>query len=292
MIDLHTHILHGMDDGARSLTQSLEMVRIGYRDGVRTMVATPHTLNGIYQNDRETILAKVQELNNALKKCGTRNAERGIQNLESKNFFYSHSAINNPQSNESLCSNSAIRNPHSAIPMKILPGADVHFCKEILFQLEQGNVTTVGDGGTYLFVEFPPQGIPYRAEELLFQLLAKGIRPIISHPERNLEIRQRPLRYYEMIRMGCLGQVTAMSLTGDFGPRVKRLAEKLLTSRLVHFIASDAHSRHKRPPIVSAAVSAAKKIVGQEEAQRMVTEYPQAVLDGRRPDVLEPIPPR
>jgi protein-tyrosine phosphatase len=251
MIDLHTHILHGLDDGARSLTQSLEMVQVAYRDGVRTMVATPHTLNGRYQNDRALILAKVQELKDALTQFAIHNSESGIQNLPSDTR------------------------------MKILPGADVHFCIEILLQLEQGNVTTVGDGGTYLFVEFPPQGIPYRAEELLFQLLAKGIRPIISHPERNLEIRQRPLRYYEMIRMGCLGQVTAMSLTGDFGPRVKRLAEKPLTSRLIHFIASDAHSVHKRPPLLSAAVGAAKKIVGQEEARRMVTEYPQAVLDGR-----------
>ena len=266
MIDLHTHILHGLDDGARSLSESLEMVRIGYRDGVRTMVATPHTLNGRYQNDRAPILTKVQELNDVL--------------------------INHAQSNESPCSNSAIRDPHSAIPMRILPGADVYFCKEIFLQLEQGSLTTVGDGGTHLFLEFPPQGIPYRAEDVLFQLLARGIRPIISHPERNLDIRQRPERYYEMIRMGCLGQVTAMSLTGDFGPRVKRLAEKLLTSRLVHLIASDAHSTHKRPPILSDAVRAAKKIVGQEEARKMVTEYPQAVLEGRRPDVPEPLPLR
>jgi protein-tyrosine phosphatase len=92
--------------------------------------------------------------------------------------------------------------------------------------------------------------------------------------------------------MGCLGQVTAMSLTGDFGPRVKRLAEKLLTSRLVHLIASDAHSIHRRPPILSAAVRAAKRIVGQDEARKMVTEYPQAVLEGRRPDVPEPLPLR
>lgn len=253
MIDLHTHILPGMDDGARSLIESLEMVRIGYRDGVRTMVATPHTLNGRYQNDRAPILTKVQELNDAL-------IQSDIRNLKSE--------------------------------IKILPGADVYFCKEIFLQLEQGSLTTVGDGGTHLFLEFPPQGIPYRAEDVLFQLLAKGIRPIISHPERNLEIRQRPERYYEMIRMGCLGQVTAMSLTGDFGPRVKRLAEKLLTSRLVHLIASDAHSTHKRPPILSDAVRAAKKIVGQDEARKMVTEYPQAVLEGRRPDMPEPLPLR
>ena len=62
MIDLHTHILSGVDDGASTIEESLEMCRIAYRDGIRTIVATPHTLNGIYQNDRSSILTKVQEL--------------------------------------------------------------------------------------------------------------------------------------------------------------------------------------------------------------------------------------
>jgi protein-tyrosine phosphatase len=76
-----------------------------------------------------------------------------------------------------------------------------------------------------------------------------------------------------------------MSLTGGFGPGAKRLAEKLLSKRVLHIIASDAHSSDGRPPVLSPAVRAAEKIVGEEEAFRMVTEYPQAILDGKRPDV-------
>ena len=149
---------------------------------------------------------------------------------------------------------------------------------------------TISDGKKYLFLEFPFQGIPYQAEEIIFQIMTRGIIPIITHPERNLEIGQRPQRYYEMIRMGCLGQVTAMSLTGEFGSRVRQIAERLLKNRLIHFIASDAHSTDGRPPILSEGVRAAEKIVGKEEAQKMVTQYPQAILEGRKPDVPEPIP--
>jgi len=90
--------------------------------------------------------------------------------------------------------------------------------------------------------------------------------------------------------MGCLGQVTAMSLTGELGPKIRQLAERLLTNRLIHFIASDAHSINGRPPILSEAVRVAGRIIGEEEAQKMVTEYPQAILEGRRPKVPEPIP--
>ncbi len=140
-------------------------------------------------------------------------------------------------------------------------------------------------------VEFDYQSIPYHAEEVLFQLITRGIVPIITHPERNLEIARAPKRYFEMIQMGCLGQVTAMSLTGDFGSEARRAAEKLLSKRLIHVIASDAHSVNGRRPILSAGVKAAEKMVGKEEAIKMVTDYPEAIIKGRRPAVPEPLSP-
>ncbi len=259
MIDLHAHILAGVDDGARSLEESIRMCQIGYQDGVRTIVATPHTLNGVYVTERETILSKVAELNETLRKFGV--------------------------------NHSAIRNPQSAIgsELRILPGADVHLTEKTVAYLDEGKLMTVGDGKKYLFIEFPSQVIPLRTEEVLFELVKRGVVPIITHPERNLEIIRRPQRYYEMIRMGCLGQVTAMSLTGAFGPKVKQVADKLLKNRLIHFIASDAHSTDGRPPILSGGVRAAQKIVGPEEARKMVTENPRAILDGLKPDIPEPI---
>jgi len=278
MIDIHTHILCGLDDGATAIEDSLEMCRIAYRDGIRTIVATPHTLNGVYQNDRPSIIAKVRELNEVIS-----DQLPVIRNQESvsRSSTDNESLITN---NRSLTTNpkSEIRNPKSKLI--ILPGADVHLCEETLRQLDGGEVTTIADGGKYLLIEFPFHAIPYGAEQILFQFMAREIIPIISHPERNLEVERNPKRYHEIIRMGCLGQITAMSLTGGFGPGPKRLAEKLLKTGLVHVIASDAHSADGRPPVLSLAVHAAAKIVGDQEALRMVTEYPQAVLEGRRPD--------
>ncbi len=42
MLDLYTHILHGLDDGPRSLEDSLELARAAVADGVRLVAATPH----------------------------------------------------------------------------------------------------------------------------------------------------------------------------------------------------------------------------------------------------------
>lgn len=248
MIDLHCHILPGLDDGARTLEESLEMCRISFHDGIRTIVATPHALSGIYQNDRLTILSKVQELNKAL-----------------------HRLLS------------------PAISLEIIPGADVHFSAKVVAHLHRGKALTIGEGGKFLLLEFPSQDIPSHAEVVIFELIASGVTPIISHPERNWEIAQRPKRYYNLLRMGCLGQVTAMSLTGGFGREMREVAERLLKNRLVQVIASDGHSPHERPPALSSAVEAAAKILGEEEARKMVTTYPQAILAGQRPNAPEPI---
>jgi protein-tyrosine phosphatase len=279
MIDLHAHILPRCDDGAESLEESVEMCRISYRDGVRTIVATPHILPGVYKNNRSTILARTQELNEAIKKFGVESSPACTKRFGEGREF----GVQNPDPRTQQ-----LNNPTNGF--KILPGADVHFSPNLLQLCENGEILTVNDDGRYLMVEFDFMSLPYQGEEALFQLISHGITPVITHPERNYEIARNPKRYYQMVHMGCLGQVTAMSLTGEFGPEVKRVAERLLAHRLIHFIASDTHSVHERPPLLSPAVSEAGKKVGREEAQKMVTEYPRALLEGRRPDVPPAIP--
>ena len=66
MIDLHCHILPGIDDGAENIEESVTMSNIAYRDGIRTIVATPHTMNGVFINEREYILEKVNKLQKVL----------------------------------------------------------------------------------------------------------------------------------------------------------------------------------------------------------------------------------
>lgn len=248
MIDLHCHLLPGLDDGPQTMDEAIQMCQMAFDDGIRTIVATPHVMDGVFQNNRSMILKRVEEL-------------------------YSN-----------------LRRQHSELQLNVLPGADVHLNETILQQIHQGEAVTVGDLGKYVLVEFPFQAIPFQAEKVLFQILDRGWIPILTHPERNLEVMRKPERYYEMIRMGCLGQVTAMSLTGEFGSKVKEMAEILMKNHLVHFIASDAHSIDRRPPILSSGVKAAEKMVGKTEAKKMVSDYPRAVLEGKKLDLPDPLP--
>ena len=68
-------------------------------------------------------------------------------------------------------------------------------------------------------------------------------------------------------------------------------AEILLRNRLIHVIASDAHTSGNRPPVLSQAVDIAAEIMGSyEDAERMVTDVPAAILSGDVVEVPEPTP--
>ncbi|WP_418790828.1 tyrosine-protein phosphatase [Phosphitispora sp. TUW77] len=70
MLDFHSHILPGLDDGASDMETALEMARMAVFDGITRMVATPHYLEGVYENDRDTILARTGEFQGILNSKG------------------------------------------------------------------------------------------------------------------------------------------------------------------------------------------------------------------------------
>lgn len=237
MIDIHAHVLPSLDDGPKTIEESLEMCRIASKDGIRKMVATPHVFNGVYNPNKQEILEKVEHLNNLLNE-------------------------NN-------------------IDFEVLPGADVHLHEEIIEGLKKDEILTINNGGRYLLLEFPAQIIPIEARQVIFKLQVAGIQTIITHPERNLAVQNAPEVLTGFIDGGAFLQVTAQSVTGEFGSREKKCAHWLLKHDMVHVLATDAHSTKSRPPILSLAVKKASKLLGEEKSRALVFENPLAIIEGR-----------
>ena len=62
MIDIHCHILPSVDDGAQSVEESMAMARYAVKDGIHTIIATPHALGGTYPNPPEKVKKGVAQL--------------------------------------------------------------------------------------------------------------------------------------------------------------------------------------------------------------------------------------
>jgi len=137
----------------------------------------------------------------------------------------------------------------------------------------------------YILLEFPHSHLPANAEQTIFEWQLAGLHPIITHPERNPSILKHPENLKRLVEAGALVQVTASSLAGDFGVDPKACACHLITSGLVHFLASDGHSSQYRLPRLSEGLRVAGQLIGKEAATKLVEDNPAAVISGRRLDV-------
>jgi protein-tyrosine phosphatase len=137
------------------------------------------------------------------------------------------------------------------------------------------------EGGGYLLIELSDYSIPPTWADTLLQLCQAGLRPVLTHPERNALLQMRPEDILQWAEAGCIMQVTANSLTGRWGERALRVAQMMLSHDAVHVIASDAHDTRDRPPILSLARDAVAHWLDPELARILVDDNPRAMVEGK-----------
>ncbi|NQS89432.1 hypothetical protein HQ584_06560 [Patescibacteria group bacterium] len=234
MVDLHTHILPGLDDGAKNWEESLKMCTFAQKEGITTIVCTPHIIPGTYDNNREKILLITGKLKEKLKQ--------------------------------------------QRINLKVVPGAEIRLFPDIIKQLKNKTLLTINDMGKFLLIEFPLNWIPPFTRDLIFQLQLRNFTPIISHPERNRDIRETPDLVYHLVKQGALIQISSLSILGYLGKRVRRFCEKLIRHNLVHLVASDIHSPGKF--FLRESLKTISGWIGKESALKLFTENPQRIVRG------------
>lgn len=174
------------------------------------------------------------------------------------------------------------------ITVSVLPGADVRIEPELPKLLKQGKVVTLADRGRHVLLELPHDTyIPL--EPLLAALGKQGLVGVLSHPERNRGIIKQPEVMDAVVAAGGLLQITAGSLTGGFGSQPQRIAQYCVESRLIHFIASDAHDTKKRPFGMRAAYETIREMADEHLANLVCCENPARVLAGDAVDIKGPI---
>ena len=143
------------------------------------------------------------------------------------------------------------------------------------------------NGKGYLLVEFSDFGIAQNTHVLFEKLMGAGMLPVITHPERNGLLQQR-LRDLEIwCSMGCLIQVTAGSFLGRFGSHAQRFSETLMSHKLCHLVASDAHDPEHRPPTLKPVREWLANQYGQETAEMLTVLTPKAIIEGKPIDRIE-----
>lgn len=175
------------------------------------------------------------------------------------------------------------------VPLELVEGADVHLAPDLLAGIRAGRIPTLA-GSRYLLLEPPHHVVPPRFEETVFDLLAAGITPVITHPERLRWVESHFDAMQRLARRGAWMQVTAGALTGRFGKRVQYWGDKFVGEGLCMLLATDAHHPVRRPPLLEEARAAAETLVGRAEAEHLVRTRPAGIVADADPESLPALP--
>ena len=85
--------------------------------------------------------------------------------------------------------------------------------------------------------------------EIVAWLLARGITPIIPHPERHIFFRNQPELLTQLVEAGAWTQVSVDSLLGNNNQDALEFANRLIDANQVHTLATDAHNINRKPSL-------------------------------------------
>ena len=194
-VDMHSHLIPGIDDGAPTMDHSIAMLNKFAQLGYRKVITTPHILGEVHPNTPEIILSGLEEVRKELK------------------------ALN--------------------IPIELEAAAEYYCDESLLPKIKAKNILTFG--ANYVLMEFSMLSPSQYEAQAFFDLQVAGYVPVLAHFERYPYYHGNFEKVEELRARNIKIQVNLGSLTGHYGPGVKKMAEELIKKGLVDFLGSDCH---------------------------------------------------
>ena len=209
-VDMHSHLIAGIDDGAQNEEDSLKLLQHLADLGYRKFITTPHVMVDYFKNTVEGIRAGQEKL----QKLAIR--ENINLEIEASAEYYLDEGF------DSLLQNN-----------KLLPFGDNY----ILFEISYINA-------------------PSHLNSAIFNILNKGYKPILAHPERYPYWAGNWDKWQELKDMGLHFQVNLASFSGYYGKGARQLAHDFVEKGMIEFLGTDMHNTRHYEAISKSLASA------------------------------------
>ncbi|MBD3638416.1 MAG: capsular biosynthesis protein [Crocinitomicaceae bacterium] len=188
--DLHSHLIPGIDDGSKSMDDTLNMLRKFSELGYKKVITTPHIMSDFYRNNPEIILG-------GLEKVRIAKEEAGIQ-------------------------------------IEIEAAAEYYLDEYFRELIEKNELLTFGDNHVLFELSFAEE--PPRVKDTIFSLVTEGYHPIMAHIERYPYYIEKWDVLEDFKDRGCLLQLNINSLSGHYGPHIKKWAAAVIDRGIIDIV--------------------------------------------------------
>lgn len=239
MIDLHCHILPGIDDGSRNIDETMQILKRAANSGFNTICFTPHYIEPQYINTKSENMQLLEEVQKKIRE--------------------------------------------EKISLELLLGNEIFIDENMVERLEERKMATLAET-KYVLIEIPMyQEIPKEVvQKMINDVIEKGYKVIIAHPERYTYIQKNPKKILEYFGTEVIFQGNYASIIGTYGRETKKTVKKLLKEKIIHYFATDTH--HIDRCIYDDIEQIKKKILkitGEEYFEILTEKNPKLILENK-----------
>lgn len=241
MIDFHSHILPNIDDGSRSMEESINLIREATEAGFTGIISTSHYLQDYYECDEQERRKLIDSIANETAKLSN--------------------------------------NIGRQIP-KLYLGSEIYITTDMINLLEEKKASTINNT-KYVLFELPMNSKPLFVKDVVYKLIECGYRPIIAHPERYSYVKEDIGFVKELKDMGALFQSNYGSIIGMYGNSAKKTVKKLLKENLISFLGSDVHKTGQIYSKIPKILKKLNRWIPSDMVQNLTTFNAQKVLENQ-----------
>lgn len=203
-VDIHSHLIPGIDDGVKTVEESVALIGRMAELGFRKIYTTPHVMADHYRNTREGILEGLEKV-----RAGSREQRAGSR--------------------------------EQGAGSRVELGVAAEYFLDEGFEELLNTEPLLTLPGNRVLVEMAGVAPAHNLPDLLFKMRTKGYRPLLAHPER-YPYYSRDFRALERLKeYGCEFQVNLLSLAGHYGTTIQEQGFKIIKKGMAEFLGTDIH---------------------------------------------------
>ena len=235
MVDIHCHLLFGVDDGSKSLESSIKALRNLESMGYTDIIMTPHYIPDTnYTSNKKNNMRILNKINDSLNK--------------------------------------------EKININLYLGNEIFINYDVLDLLQEKEITCLNNS-KYLLIELPMSGEFSGYIEVFLELINRGYKIILAHPERYISFQKDYSKVLELKEIGIYFQCNIESITGGYGRHAKKMIKRLLKENKISFLATDLHHDKKDYSVYLKAKKKFLKYMTIEEYNKLINDNPRKIIN-------------